>query len=790
MKNQDLRNFFLIDKINNGIVEFCNNEIGIGFELNHYPYGLSSETHQENVINWLTKQQRLMPNGAWFQKQDFFYKQQVKTDKERHYSAISIEDQKFYSDRKSLSHKSYVYLIFTPSEFRDYTLNDSPFVRMVKMITNPNRKIGSDIEAQLNAFKETFSNEQIGFTGKVMSTESWQKVLYAYYTGMYEVLEEELPSELDLGSYYLNDNGYLQREEKLFATVYLGREPEQPIFLNDKWKTQVGDDEKLIYHPNNDMSCYSAYPINGGLPFEHVTTVSIQRTGNEKTINALKRERSLNSFGTSKTGDGSKLEKANIEIEESTAEHTGVLIDQIAKGSVPSCSYGVSVTVPATDNEQMGARILKVKNAFAQYSAKGEYNKAHNMPAFFTAAPGHAHNGHDLFYSRVVNALPFVNINTYTKTGTQGISFKDPFSGANINIDLWDDELLAQVRNGYYDGPTRGGKSVLVAKEIDYYNAHLFHQVIIEKGESYLNLTLLYNGDYIKLSPNGDYGIDLFDYDPRRISELHKSIMVNVFAMMYPKAEETIYEGLGTLIANYNEYCTIGGIKPHIESFEEYYNKDFKHIETRFKEYIDLELFSEQLEKFVRGENKWLFNNTNNISINHKRFVVFELKELESSPLFNMAMEAILGVINRKMEYWDRKIRLVIKVDEAVQPFRTDRGGKLLGDFYTQVGKFNAGISLMVQSIKMLTNLPAWEAVTSNTQYRWFTYNAHLDGWAESQAEELGWDSYRLNLLKSLRTHKYGREHLLIMGGQEKIADNPKMNIRELLFNEYYKNFR
>lgn len=815
MSNQNLRNFFLIKKIENGIATHVNGEVSIGFKMSHYPFGISSPETQKNIFDYLTKLLRNFPEGTWLQKQDFFYKRFVLPDNQRHYSQISIENLKYYSMRETLGHASFLFINFTPEAYREYTLSDSQFVRMINLLKAPFKKVSKEMESTIKGTQVELSKGINGFRGEILNDQQWQKVLYAFYSGSYNLEDWELPSTLDLGNYTITDEGYLQREEKLFASVYMGREPEQPIKLSDKWKVVATKKEgNFVYHPNEDIENYAAFPINAGLPFPHVTTVSIQRANGQKVIDGINREIDKNSFSkVSNTDDKRNPDAINHEEAETAKGHALGLKDQIARGSYPACSYGVSVILPDTNVNDLAAKIEATKTAFGQYSAKAEFNRSHNMPLFFASAPGHAHNGHDLIPSRVINALPFLNINSYENTSSDGILYKDSTTGYPINFEPWNNPDMAEVRNSYYAGPTRGGKSVMVSNETDYFYNHGYHQVIVEKGRSYEWLTIIYGGEYIVLRPDSKVGINLFDYHPDKISELQKTIIVNVLSGMYPDRNPKVYAAVTSMLENYNSFCSGTVAKPSIEGFYNFYTEDFMNSETVYKNHMDFVLFQEELKRFVHGANKWLFNNENNVAINHKRFVVFELKELESSPLFNLALEAILGLINAKLEFWNREIRFLIRIDEALQAFRTERGGELLGDFYTQVGKFNAAISIMVQSVSLLTDLPAFEAVETNTQLRVFTYNEHLDGWAETQVKKLGWSSHRLRLLKSLRSLKTGREHLMIVGGKEMIVnlelspiaafafsttaevrnkvlklhkENPQRGIKELIFDQYY----
>lgn len=817
MKEVNLSDFFLVRDVKEEYLEHTNQEISLGFRLTHKPYGITSPDTQKTIFNFINRLLRSWPEGTWIQKQDFFWERMVSPDSHRHYSDISIENAKYYSMRHTLGHASFLYISYIPEPFRNYYLRDSTFVRLVKQAMNV--KAGTSAQKDRHTFvtsaKQEIENGTNGFKGHILSRKEWQKLFYAYYSGDYNFDNDHVPEVLDLGNYQNTSEGYLQRENVLFGNVFLASEPEESLPLWGQYK-KAGENgkENFTYTPNEDLENYSAFPINGGLPFAHCTTVTIQKADSGAVIKAINKQMKLNSFGF---GGASELnpDTVNQEMKDSQEAHAQQLKHNIVNTPYPACSYGVSVTIPSHDKESLSNKIEMTKSAFTQYTAKAEFNRGHNMANYFASAPAHGHNGHDFILSQSANALPFFNINTYQKGNPSGIQYIDPSTGYPINFEPWYNPNLAGVRNGYTTGPTRGGKSVKVANESDYYFNVGVHQVMIEKGRSYEWLAMVYDADYIDLNRDGEIGINLFGYDPKTLSELQKSLIVSVLSRMYPNRDDKVIAGVTNVLETYNKELILNGQTPHIESFFDYLKNKYDRVASVYAKHMDIDLYESEVERFVFGDNRWLFNNKKSININDRAFVIFELKSLESSPLFSLAVEAILGLINRKMEYWDRAIRMMIRIDEALQPFEDERSSHLLKEFYTQVGKFNAGIDIMVQSVGLIKKLPAWDAVKANTQLRTFTYNKHLDGWAETEAELLGWSPYRLKLLKNLRSTDRFRELLIIAGEEELVVglelspianfvfsttaevrkeiqkikyENPNKSMKELIFDHYYQN--
>ncbi len=813
----DLRNFFLIREVKENYLEHSNGEISLGFRLRHKPYGITSPETKKNIFEFLNRLLRSWPEGTWLQKQDFFWERMVTPDNSKHYSDVSRENYKYYSMRYTLGHESFIYVTYIPEKFRNYTLNDSPFVRMVKQgINPPGKEMKAEIEAMIANITGELEKGVYGFSGKKLTTGQWEKVCYAFYSGDYNFDDWEVPEVLELGNYQHTPEGYLQRENVLFSNIFMGREPQQEVPLWDKYRVvSAKEEEGFVYLPNEEIENYSAFPITAGLPFAHCTTVTVQKASNELVIAEINKQMKLNTFGAG----GGKQNPDNMDKEqkETTKAHAERLKSYIIDSAYPACSYGVTVTVPSHEKKALYEKTEMVKSAFSQYAAKGEFNKAHNMPLFFASAPAHGHNGHDLLIGQTVNALPFFNINSFKQGDHSGILYTDPTTGYPINFEPWDNPLLAGVRNGIVAGPTRGGKSVLVSNESDYYFNNGYHQVIIEKGKSFEWLAMIYDGDYIDLHPGSEIGIDIFEYDPGKMSELQKALIVSILSKIYPKSDENVIAGVTNIIEVYNQEMKQLGQNPSIESFYHYYVKEYMDSGSVYEKHIDLKLYEAELKRFVHGDNKWLFNNKESIKINQKPFVVFEMKSLEASPLYNLAFEAVLGLINRKMEYWDRAIKLVIKIDEVQQPFEDPNLSSIMKNYYTQVGKFNAGITIMVQGIDLINKLPAWDTIDSNTQMRSFTYNQHLSGWAEKQAKLLNWDSYRYKLVKNLRSTDRFREFMVIAGEEEMVfslelspianfifsttaevrkkiqkikEENPNRSLKELIFEQYYRDKR
>lgn len=819
MRKIDLRNFFLVRDVKDGYLEHVNGEITVGFKLGHLPYGITSPETQKSIWNYINDLLKTWVEGTWVQKQDFFWERFIKPDANRHYSDVSIENMKYYSMRETMGHASFVYVTFTPDQFKHFNLKDSQFVRMMELALNPvNKSSRKKADAMIKGIVKELQKGTNGFRGKLITKDQWAKIFYAYYTGNYNLENWDVPEVLDLGNFQVTEEGYLQRENVLFSNVFMGVEPQGTVPLWDRYKVASTEkNDKFVYNPNEKLKNYSAFPITAGLPFAHCTTVTLQKVDKNEAIKEVNKQMKLNTLGSAgaKGVDPDSMDK---EEKASVNAHAERLKSFLSDSEYPPCTYGVSITIPSHSKQALSEKTEVAKGVFTQYAAKGEFHRAHNMPMYFASAPGHGHNGHDMFIGQSANAVPFININSYRDGDKSGILFKDPTTGHPMNFEPWDNPLLAGVRNGQVDGPTRSGKSVTVANECDYYVNNNYHQVIVEKGRSFEWLALIYDAEYIDLQPGSDIGIDLFDYNPARISELQKSIIVSVITKMYPKWDENVLAGVTHLLEQYNQHISEKGQDPSFNSFYDFYVKVYMKSKSVYAKHMDFELFESELKRFVHGTNKWLFNNEKSIKINHIPFVIFELKALESSPLYNLAIEAILGLINNKMEYWNRSIRLVIKIDEALQPFKNKHSSKLLEEFYTQVGKFNAGITIMVQSIGLIKELPAWTAVEANTQLRIYGYNAHLDGWAEREAELLNWNHHRYSLVKNLRSDtQHGRESLWVVGEEEMIVclqlspianyvfsttaevrkgieklklENPNRGLKELIFEDYYRRLR
>lgn len=815
MKTVDLRHLFLIRESHDDFLVHANGEVTIGFKMSQLPYGVSSVTTQRKIFDFINRIFRGWEDGTWLQSQDFFWQKIVKPDNQKHYSDISRENFKYYSMRPTMGHRSYVYITFVPNSFKNIALNDSQFSRLASYVLNPPKSnIEKEVRPQIETLKEEFKKGTFGYRGKIMDRSEWEKVCYAYYTGNYNLDEIEVPDTLDLGSFTVLDEGYVQRENKIFSTVYMGSEPRESVIMSDNYKVQSYKDGMEDYKPNEDLKNYAAFPLNGGIPFDHVTNVIVQKGNSESIINELNNQNKLNSAGIQSNGkyDADKL---NAESKETSKAHLEQLKQNIQNSPFPACSYGVSVTIPSHDKKELSEKSDIVKSAFTAYSARGEYHRAHNMPTFFSTAPGHGHNMHDLFIGQTVNALPFININTYNKGDSSGILFTDASTGEPVNFEPWYNPLLAGVRNGQIIGPTRGGKSVLVATITDYFVNNGFHQIIIDKGNSYKWLSLVYGAKYVSLNPEAKEGIELFDYNPASMSVLHKSIVVSILSKIYPKRDENTIAAVTNMIELYNQECRNRGVSTAFEGFYTFYTKEYIKGKSVYGKHMDFELYASELERFVYGDNKWLFNNENSISINHEPFVIFELKALESSPLFGLATEALLSLVNAKMEFWNRAIPIDIKIDEALQSFEDPNSADLIKQFYTQVGKFNAAVSIMVQGVNLVKELPIWDAVNDNTQLRIYTYNKHLDGWVENQRDALGWSSHRYQLAKNLRSTDKFRELLLIAGEEEKVLrlelspiadytfsttpevwkeveklhkENPERSLKEVIFQHYYQN--
>lgn len=385
--------------------------------------------------------------------------------------------------------------------------------------------------------------------------------------------------------------------------------------------------------------------------------------------------------------------------------------------------------------------------------------------SFFTNISGLSSENLYLTQLNVAISL-FVNNTTY-KDDPTGIYFIDRLYNIPIKYDMWDEKhKRKKARNQAVIAEPGSGKS--------FFNMFLFWQmldqnvkhIIMDMGNSY--------GRFVNLYPKEETAIITFQkgtsigLNPFRLSNnnsadnvdslesLEQFIWIIIKRGSTPSSEEST--SLRMLLSTFYAYSD----DPHTHNFEGFYNFIKSNVDNIYTlagiestDFFELDSFLHNGSEFV-GDGTYAYllketitdtESTLTSVLMRKRLVMFELDDIQDSPLIlNIAIMAIKETI-RRIVWTDRTSKAIVHFDEFAKQLKF-KDIQLAVEYYMQTArKYNGCVSIVLQDI---TQLP-WDANATLNLIGTFVF---LEGTKiKSVKERLDLSSHTLIQMESLHSN-------------------------------------
>ena len=339
-----------------------------------------------------------------------------------------------------------------------------------------------------------------------------------------------------------------------------------------------------------------------------------------------------------------------------------------------------------TDNpEELTAIKNQVSSAIAQLEAAPHQETVGAAQIWFAGIPGNAgdfpmNETVDIFAEQ---ALCFLTMEGPYRSseGPHTIRFGDRITGKPIEMDLFHGPMTQDIiknRGAFVCGGSGGGKSMLcnqIFRSLFDQGAHI---VIVDIGGSYKGLCDLVGGCYftftiakpIQFNP---FPLALGEVLDTEKKESLKALLVTLWKQEHETFNRSEYVALSNALQGY--YAKLekdAKIFPCFNTFYEYLQSDYLTVlqEQRVKDRdFDIENFLYVLRPYYKGgEFDYLLNATENLELLNKRFIVFELDNLQGNPILLPVVSLIIMELTiSKM----RKIPAILKafaIEEAWKP--------------------------------------------------------------------------------------------------------------------------
>ncbi|HEY9816781.1 MAG TPA: hypothetical protein V6D20_13425, partial [Candidatus Obscuribacterales bacterium] len=249
------------------------------------------------------------------------------------------------------------------------------------------------------------------------------------------------------------------------------------------------------------------YPIGMGLPFDHITSLSIELIDNEVAASVLDAQsvplkliRFLSPF-------------AKVKLD-AFAAYKALLYEE----DLQAVNVGVNVILADSQVQRLEDQVRYVKSAFSRmYGAVPLVETLEAFPAFMYSLPGNRKDWERNHLSVLELAVSYIPREMPHQEDREGYYFLDR-TGRPVLVNFWHSPLVTNV-NQVIVGPSGSGKSFMMNGLIHKMHAQGYQVVIIDVGHSYRETCRQVNGDaggqvrgYFDSEEKESLGINVFDF--------------------------------------------------------------------------------------------------------------------------------------------------------------------------------------------------------------------------------------------------------------------------------------
>lgn len=378
-------------------------------------------------------------------------------------------------------------------------------------------------------------------------------------------------------------------------------------------------------------------------------------------------------------------------------------------------------------------KLKRIKAEVGSQLALMECTPRHNtvdVPTLFWAGiPGNESDfpAEETFYTFLEQAVCFFNAETNYRDSSSpaGIKLVDRVSGRPLHVDLSDEPMRRGTisnLNRFVLGPSGSGKSFFVNHLVRSYYEQGTHIVLIDIGGSYRNLC-----EFINRRTGGQDGIyyaytqdEPVSYNPFYTSdhlydiEKRESIKTLILTLWKKdteppsRAEEVALSNAVNLYIL--EIQRRSDLDPSFDTFYEFVRDPYRDVlrgkGVREKDF-DIDNFLTVLEPYYRGgEYDYLLNSKQNIDLQNKRFIVFELDNIKDHKILLpitvlVLMECFISKMRRL-----KGIRKALFCDEAWKALANDSMSQYFKYLYKTARKHLGEIVTISQELDDLVSSP------------------------------------------------------------------------------------
>ena len=686
----DFKSFFPILTIDENLIISKSGDVSLVFKIELPEVfsldRLSLDSISENISNGFES----LPAGTIFQKQDYFFKNNITKPVTESTKYLPRSDNKFFYESPILKHECYLILTYpgmkSKNKSKDFSKGDeiNKFIKASKSFINKLR------------LSEFFSIKQLEEKEIIHLLNSY----FSLSSSSLSEEEEDIPSE----DYEISfDKGFRVKDN--FVKIL---------------SLENGSDLPQSFTRYKKEKSYSTDRTDFFIPFTHnyVFSLSCNHLYNQVVFieksDDVKKEIEIKSNKFKGLRSLSRFNKLSNETLDD-------FLDEGEKNKINYAKANFSMFLWDSQYKDLEENVDLARKEFQNLKLKFNY-LTHSSKDFYQAnCPGNCSgiNKSHRFILPTEAISTFINVETTVTKSTSGVLFCDTVHEEPVRVDLWDSPLkrgLIVNRNRLIFGPSGTGKSFLVNHIVSQYYEQGHHVIIMDIGNSYKKLCLLVGGYYLEYEEENPLKFNPFNFEKYSIDK--KEFLVSLLLFLWkgsnnmPTREEknVLSKYLDSFFEKTNDSSTL------IPSFNTFYEHVTESNVEGGDSFFDKKSFLFSTIDFYKGgDYDFVLNAEDRMDFLNKRFIVFELDNIKDHPiLFPLIIMLLIETTMDKIRNLPG-IKKSIFIDECWKPLSQGAMVGFIKYLYKTIRKFYGEIAIATQDIDDIISTDAGAAMINNT---------------------------------------------------------------------------
>ena len=721
LKACDLEDRFPILAVENNCIVSKDADITVAFEVELPELYTVTATEYEAIHGTWVKAMKVLPNYSVVYKQDWFVKENYRSEGNGTESFLSRSYERHFNERPYLRHRCFLYLTKTT---RERARRRSDFSTLCRGYILPKEITDWDSVVKFLEAVEQFERimNDSGHvrmkrlrTEEVVGTEECPGLIERYLTlGM----EDTHPVLQDI----CLDPECMRIGDKRLCLHVLSDTEDLP--------GSVGTDMRYerLSTDRSDCRLSFAAPVGLLLSCNHVYSQYVFIDDAQEILQRMeKTSRNMLSLSKYSRSNAVNYEWAEMYLDEA---HT--------KGLVPVRCH-CNVLAWAEDEEELRRIKNDTGSQLALMGCVPHYNTIDTPVLYWSGIPGNAGDfpAEESFYTFLEQAVClFASETNYRSSPSPfGIRMTDRQSGVPLHLDISDLPMRKGIitnRNKFILGPSGSGKSFFTNHLVRQYYEQGTHILLVDTGNSYQGLCSLIHdrthgedGIYITYEEDNPIAFNPFYTDSGEFDVEKRESIKTLILTLWKREDESPRRSeevalSGAVNAYIRRMTENRDVRPDFNGFYEFVRDDYRRMieekKVREKDF-DIDGFLNVLEPFYRGgDYDFLLNSDKELDLTNKRFIVFELDNISGNKvLLPVVTLIIMETFIAKMRRL-KGIRKMILIEECWKALMSANMSEYIKYLFKTVRKYFGEAVVVTQEVDDIISSPVVkEAIINNS---------------------------------------------------------------------------